>query len=305
MNRMSRVYTSLSYFLILLAIVCTPVVGRSATTVATPTFSLAAGSYTGVQSATISDGTSGASCYYTLTAGTTGTTPTTSSTKYSSAISVTATSVLEALCAYSGDTNFAVASATRTYTYGLQRISENLSPALTGSNVWTPSFYVYDGAGSVRQLTNSAGVVTDEYEYDAYGNSFTKQGTTPNNYLYRGEQYDPDLGLYYLRARYYNPATGRFLSRDPLDGQAKDPASLHKYLYAGGNPINASDPTGRYYEYDATLVADTIKDILAIRRVQIAVCGAIALIGGGIAKAWDMDYWVGGGLALACGILLG
>ena len=134
---------------------------------------------------------------------------------------------------------------TRTYTYGLQRISENLSPAVTGNNTWTPSFYVYDGAGSVRQLTNSAGVATDEYEYDAYGNSFTKQGTTPNNYLYRGEQYDPDLALYYLRARYYNPATGRFLSRDPEDGKAKDPKTLHKYLYADGNPIDMIDPGGR------------------------------------------------------------
>ena len=60
-----------------------------------------------------------------------------------------------------------------------------------------------------------------------------------------GEQYDPDLGLYYLRARYYNPATGRFLSRDPEDGQPNDPASLHKYLYAAGDPVNASDPRGR------------------------------------------------------------
>ena len=92
---------------------------------------------------------------------------------------------------------------------------------MSGNSTWTPSFYVYDGGGSVRQLTNSAGAVTDEYEYDAYGNSFTKSGTTPNNYLYRGEQYDSDLGLYYLRARYYNPATGRFLSRDPLEGRPK------------------------------------------------------------------------------------
>jgi RHS repeat-associated protein len=134
---------------------------------------------------------------------------------------------------------------TRQYTYGLQRISENLSPALTGNNTWTPSFYVYDGGGSVRQVTNSAGVVTDQYEYDAYGNSFTKVGTTPNNYLYRGEQYDPDLGLYYLRARYYNRATGRFLSRDPEDGKPIDPKTLHKYLYADGDPINGIDPSGR------------------------------------------------------------
>jgi uncharacterized protein RhaS with RHS repeats len=50
--------------------------------------------------------------------------------------------------------------------------------------------------------------------------------------------------LYYLRARYYNPATGRFLSRDPKDGNRFDPASLHKYLYAGGNPVMFYDPTG-------------------------------------------------------------
>jgi len=60
-----------------------------------------------------------------------------------------------------------------------------------------------------------------------------------------GEQYDSDLGLYYLRARYYNPATGRFLSRDPLNGNAFDPKTLHKYLYAGGDPVNATDPTGK------------------------------------------------------------
>jgi RHS repeat-associated protein len=87
--------------------------------------------------------------------------------------------------------------------------------------------------------------MTDEYEYDAYGNSFTKSGTTPNNYLYRGEQYDSDLGLYYLRARYYNAGTGRFMSRDPEAGTRYMPRTLHKYLYAGGDPINITDPTGR------------------------------------------------------------
>ncbi len=63
--------------------------------------------------------------------------------------------------------------------------------------------------------------------------------------FYRGEQYDSDLGLYYLRARYYNLATGRFLSRDPMDGYIDLPATLHKYLYAGGDPVNGVDPTGR------------------------------------------------------------
>jgi len=142
----------------------------------------------------------------------------------------------------------------RQYTYGLQRISENLSPQVTGNSTWTPSFYVYDGGGSVRQLTNSLGVMTDEYEYDAYGNSFTKSGTTPNNYLYRGEQYDPDLNLYYLRARYYNTFTGRFASMDPENGIVTDPKTLRKYLYAGGDPVNAKDPTGRETMVDSSLI---------------------------------------------------
>jgi RHS repeat-associated protein len=129
----------------------------------------------------------------------------------------------------------------REYTYGLQRISEN-QPV---SGIWTSSVYGYDGGGSVRQLTNLSGAVTDTYNYDAFGNLLNSTGTTPNNYLYRGEQYDPDLNLYYLRARYYNPATGRFMSRDPQDGELKEPASLHKYLYAKGDPVNLKDPTGR------------------------------------------------------------
>jgi RHS repeat-associated protein len=132
-------------------------------------------------------------------------------------------------------------AVSRTYTYGLQRINEE--QVVEGA--WTPSFYGYDGGGNVRQLTSSAGAVTDSYEYDAYGNHWTAEGTTPNNMLYRGEEWDPDLSLLYLRARYMNPLTGRFLSRDPEDGQLTDPKSLHKYLYAGGDPVNAFDPSGR------------------------------------------------------------
>jgi RHS repeat-associated protein len=158
----------------------------------------------------------------------------------------------------------------RTYTYGLQRISE--SQMVSGT--WTTSFYGHDGAGSVRQLTNSAGVVTDEYEYDAFGNSFTKTGTTPNNYLYRGEQYDSDLGLYYLRARYYNSATGRFMSRDPYDGNQFGPKTLHKYLYTAGDPVNRIDPRGRLFEY----VIESSAAIPEARLIDIYGCVADAAL---------------------------
>jgi len=135
-------------------------------------------------------------------------------------------------------------AASRTYTYGLQRISEYQQIQST----WTGSFYQYDGEGSVRQLTSAVGgAVTDRYEYDAFGNEFTVPGgsSTPNEMYYRGEQYDSDLGLYYLRARYYNPLTGRFMSGDPDNGSTADPKTLHKYLYTGGDPVDGWDPTGR------------------------------------------------------------
>jgi RHS repeat-associated protein len=155
----------------------------------------------------------------------------------------------------------------REYTYGLQRIDENQLI----SNTWTPSFYGYDGGGTVRQLINLSGTVTDTYGYDAFGNLINSTGTTPNNYLYRGEQYDPDLGLYYLRARYYNPATGRFLSRDPLDGNAIDPQSLHKYLYAGGDSVNLIDPRGREDQEEFAFVTKKA----ALRTFIVAgACGA-------------------------------
>jgi RHS repeat-associated protein len=164
-------------------------------------------------------------------------------------------------------------AVTRTYTYGMQRISEDQ----VISSTWTPSFYGYDGGGNVRQLTNTSGAVTDSYEYDGFGNSFTVSGSTPNNYLYRGEQFDSDLGLYYLRARYYNPATGRFLSRDPKDGYINVPKTLHKYLYADGDPVNMKDPTGKGALFEAALVTafviqETTPTILA---AAIGICTAL------------------------------
>jgi RHS repeat-associated protein len=175
-------------------------------------------------------------------------------------------------------------AVTRQYTYGLQRISENQ----VASSVWTPSFYGYDGGGNVRQLTNSAGAVTDTYEYDAFGNGVSTSGSTPNNYLYRGEQLDPDIGLYYLRAGYYNPLTGRFMSKDPNDPQPIDsngtpvnPKTLHKYLYAGGDPVNAIDPTGKAELFETGLTLDKIAfdTNLAVAGVGSCLAGILTTVG--------------------------
>jgi RHS repeat-associated protein len=157
----------------------------------------------------------------------------------------------------------------REYTYGLQRINEN--QVISGA--WTPSFYGYDGFGSVRQLTNAGGVVTDTFSYDAFGVTLERTGTTPNVYMYRGEQYDSDLGLYYLRARCYNSLTGRFLSRDSEAGKPIDPKTLHKYLYAGGDPVNKIDSRGRAAAEEeagaGAEAADAAESILAVRGASL------------------------------------
>ncbi|HXM51466.1 MAG TPA: PKD domain-containing protein [Pyrinomonadaceae bacterium] len=125
----------------------------------------------------------------------------------------------------------------RSFTYGHNLISQRI----VGGSL---SFYQYDGHGSVRQLTNASGAITDAYDYDAFGNLINRSGTTPNDYLYSGEQFDASLGFYNLRARYMNPESGRFLSVDTFEGSSSDPLSLHKYLYVSANPINGIDPTG-------------------------------------------------------------
>ncbi len=106
------------------------------------------------------------------------------------------------------------------------------------------SVYLYDGHGSVVGLANESGVVTDTYAYDTFGNLISSTGSTENHYRYCGEQFDETTGLYYLRARYMDTSTGRFISQDTYQGTINDPVSLHKYLYCSSNPVMNIDPSG-------------------------------------------------------------
>lgn len=109
------------------------------------------------------------------------------------------------------------------------------------------SIFLYDGHGDVRGLLDDDGTVTDTYRYNAYGELLNKTGTTENHYLYTGEYYDEASSLYYLRARYMNPSTGTFISMDSYEGNIYDPDTLHKYLYANGNPVKYTDPSGKFF----------------------------------------------------------
>jgi RHS repeat-associated protein len=110
-----------------------------------------------------------------------------------------------------------------------------------------PSWLLYDGHGSTRQLLHSSGSVSKQFNYDAYGGSLTTlPDSQDTSLLYAGEQYDSTLQQYYLRARYYNPVNGRFNRMDPFTGNRGEPASLHKYAYGSLDPVNLIDPTGMY-----------------------------------------------------------
>ena len=140
-------------------------------------------------------------------------------------------------------------------------------------------------------MTDSDGTVTDTYDYYAFGEELSRTGTTPNSFRYVGEQYDPNCGFYYLRARWMDPALGRFVSVDPWSGDPQSPMSLHRYLYANASPLSHIDPSGKF------------------STIQILITGAIigGVVGGSVGvyiaktKGYKITeeefwYWVGGGV---------
>jgi RHS repeat-associated protein len=105
-------------------------------------------------------------------------------------------------------------------------------------------YHQYDGLGSTDALLDEWETATDRYAHRAFGLEAARSGTTDNPFTYVGRQSyykDPELELYLLGARYYDPQAGRFLSHDPLGIQADDP---NLYRYARNNPVNLADPSG-------------------------------------------------------------
>ena len=111
------------------------------------------------------------------------------------------------------------------YIIGQQRIAQVVTDNQGNQQEY---YFTFDGHGSTRVLTDFVGAAVQLYSFDAYGNALgfdPKEALT--EFLYSGEQFDAKIGQQYLRARYYDPATGRFNRLDPFFGNLDDPLSLH------------------------------------------------------------------------------
>ena len=106
------------------------------------------------------------------------------------------------------------------------------------------TYYTQNAHGDVVNLTDKDGKVTKSYRYDAFGVEKNIDENDTNAFRYCGEYYDKETATVYLRARYYNPSTGRFISRDSYVGKNEEPLSLNRYTYCYNNPIISIDPSG-------------------------------------------------------------
>jgi RHS repeat-associated protein len=152
----------------------------------------------------------------------------------------------------------------KVYNYGLSLVSQQ-----QGSTTY---YFISDGHGSTRLLIDAAGAVQNVFAYDAFGTLIASNAAPLTVYLYCGQQFDSNLGLYYNRARYLNPGTGRFWTMDTYAGNNEDPLSLHKYLYGGDDPIDNTDPSGHDIG-DLMLAMDISAGLDALPGISITPMG--------------------------------
>jgi RHS repeat-associated protein len=102
------------------------------------------------------------------------------------------------------------------------------------------SYFHADGLGSVTSLSNAAGTIANTYTYDSFGKLTASTGSLVNPFQYTARENDSETGLYYYRARYYDPAAGRFISEDPINFFGGE--NFYRYVY--NSPVGLTDPMG-------------------------------------------------------------
>jgi len=142
--------------------------------------------------------------------------------------------------AYDGDNLIEETNSSGTvvarYSQGL-----NIDEPLAMLRSSTTSYYQADGLGSITSLSSGAGALSQTYTFDSFGKQTASSGSLMNPFQYTARESDPETGLYYYRARYYDPQSGRFLSEDPINFRA----GANFYRYAYDDPTRFRDPKGK------------------------------------------------------------
>jgi RHS repeat-associated protein len=170
--------------------------------------------------------------------------------------------------------------------------------------------FLTDGLGSTVALTDSIGTVQTQYTYESFGNTTVTGAASSNSFQYTGRENDGS-GLYYYRARYYNPNIGRFLSEDPI----RFTAGIDFYAYTLNDPIRGRDPSGLWFGLDDLITSglgalsgvggQAISDLLSGKLsswctyVGAAVGGAVA----GEVLDYTLNPWLAGAAGGAAGNL--
>jgi RHS repeat-associated protein len=141
--------------------------------------------------------------------------------------------------AYDGDNMVEETNGTGTVVARYEQ-TQNIDEPLAMLRSGATSYYHADGLGSVTSLSSSAGAIANTYTYDSFGKLTASTGSLVNPFRYTARESDTETGLYYYRARYYDPNAGRFLSEDPI----RYSGGVDFYAYAGNNPTNRTDPDG-------------------------------------------------------------
>jgi len=150
--------------------------------------------------------------------------------------------------------------------------------------------YLKDALGSITEIVDADANLVQRYEYSAYGKilsiwngagaDISSNPVVKTSYTFTGREHDDESGLYYYRARYYDPGTGRFLQKDPSPGKMETPITLiNSYEYSGNMPFSRTDPTGRFFIAAAfAIIASFAADVA----VTAAISGLVAGLFGGI-----------------------
>lgn len=117
-----------------------------------------------------------------------------------------------------------------------QTIDEPLALQTAG----TTTFYQADSLGSISSLSDSTGTIAETYTTDSFGEKITSSGSINNTVQYTGREFDVETGLYFYRARYYDPSIGRFINEDPIQFLG----GINSYRYVSNRPANFRDPWG-------------------------------------------------------------